>query len=171
MCKKYIFLSKGEKNTYKYGVFFDLVEFMISANAGENLMPLHKIASGGELSRVMLSIKSVLLDKDPVGSMIFDEIDTGVSGAVATSIGLKMALLSNSAQVFSVTHLAQVAACADQHVYVQKALKDERSVISIGYLDENQRIEQLAMISSGVISDVTLNAAKELYHSNQIAKS
>lgn len=149
----------------------DDVEFLISLNPQELLRPLKMVASGGELSRLMLGLKTIFTALQGISCVIFDEIDTGVSGAVATSIGLKMALLSNSAQVFSVTHLAQVAACADQHVYVQKALKDERSVISIGYLDENQRIEQLAMISSGVISDVTLNAAKELYHSNQIAKS
>lgn len=145
----------------------DDVEFLISLNPQELLRPLKMVASGGELSRLMLGLKTIFTALQGISCVIFDEIDTGVSGAVATSIGLKMSLLSKSAQVFSVTHLAQVAACADQHVFVKKSLQAQRSAISIGYLDEKERIEQLAMISNGAITDVSLNAAYELYQTNQ----
>ena len=150
----------------------DDIEFLISMNPQEILRPLKMVASGGELSRLMLGLKTIFTALQGISCVIFDEIDTGVSGAVASSIGLKMALLSKSAQVFSVTHLAQVAACADQHVFVSKSLVDDRSVISIRHLDTDQRIEQIAMISSGAISDASLSAAKELFETNQkIAKN
>ena len=150
----------------------DDIEFLISMNPQEILRPLKMVASGGELSRLMLGLKTIFTALQGISCVIFDEIDTGVSGAVASSIGLKMALLSKSAQVFSVTHLAQVAACADQHVFVSKSLVDERSVISIRHLDTDQRIEQIAMISSGAISEASLIAAKELFETNQkIAKN
>ena len=145
----------------------DDVEFLISLNPQEILRPLKMVASGGELSRLMLGLKTIFTSLQGISCVIFDEIDTGVSGAVATSIGAKMALLSSSAQVFSVTHLAQVAACAANHVYVRKNVVDERSVISIGYLNEQERIEQLAMISNGALSEASLKAAKELYQTNQ----
>ena len=145
----------------------DDVEFLISLNPQEILRPLKMVASGGELSRLMLGLKTIFTALQGISCVIFDEIDTGVSGAVATSIGAKMSLLSQSAQVFSVTHLAQVAACASHHVFVSKSVQDERSVISIRYLNENERIEQLALISNGSISEHSYNAAKELYLSNQ----
>ncbi len=145
----------------------DDIEFLISLNPQEILRPLKMVASGGELSRLMLGLKTIFTALQGISCVIFDEIDTGVSGAVATSIGAKMALLSQSAQVFSVTHLAQVAACASQHVFVSKSVQDERSVISIRYLNEQERIEQLALISNGSLSDSSFSAAKELYLANQ----
>ncbi len=145
----------------------DDVEFLISLNPQELLRPLKMVASGGELSRLMLGLKTIFTALQGISCVIFDEIDTGVSGAVATSIGLKMSLLSKSAQVFSVTHLAQVASCAAQHVFVKKSLQSDRSAISIGYLNEQERIEQLAMISNGALTDVSLSAAVELYQTNQ----
>ena len=150
----------------------DDVEFLISMNPQEILRPLKMVASGGELSRLMLGLKTIFTALQGISCVIFDEIDTGVSGAVASSIGLKMALLSKSAQVFSVTHLAQVAACADHHVFVSKSLVDDRTMISIRHLNTNERIEQLAMISSGSISEASLIAARELFDTNQkIAKN
>jgi DNA repair protein RecN (Recombination protein N) len=145
----------------------DGMKFMFSANMGEPVSELEKVASGGELSRLMLGLKTIFTALQGISCVIFDEIDTGVSGAVASSIGLKMALLSKTAQVFSVTHLAQVAACADHHVFVSKSLQNERTMISIRHLDTAQRIEQLAMISSGSISDASIKAAKELFETNQ----
>ena len=115
----------------------------------------------------MLGLKTIFTALQGITCVIFDEIDTGVSGAVATSIGLKMSLLSSSAQVFSVTHLAQVASCADTHVFVSKKVNEGRSVISILELNENERIEQIATIAYGSVNEHSINAAKELYRTNQ----
>ena len=101
----------------------DNVEFLISANEGESVKPLAKIASGGELSRVMLAIKSVLLDKDRIGTMIFDEIDTGISGYTAGKVGTQLKKVSKNRQVICVTHLAQIAAMADNHLLIEKMKK------------------------------------------------
>lgn len=145
----------------------DDIEFLISMNPQEILRPLKMVASGGELSRLMLGLKTIFTALQGISCVIFDEIDTGVSGAVATSIGLKMSLLSSSAQVFSVTHLAQVASCADTHVFVSKKVNEGRSVISIHELNENERIEQIATIAYGSVNEHSINAAKELYRTNQ----
>lgn len=145
----------------------DDIEFLISLNPQEILRPLKMVASGGELSRLMLGLKTIFTSLQGISCVIFDEIDSGVSGAVATSIGLKMSLLSHSAQVFSVTHLAQVASCADHHVFVSKRVVSDRSVISITELSESKRIEQLAMTAFGSISEASLIAAKELFESSQ----
>ncbi len=145
----------------KYG--FDLVEFMISANAGENLKPLHKIASGGELSRVMLSIKSVLLDKDPVGSMIFDEIDTGISGFAADKVARQLKIVSNDRQVICVTHLAQIAAYANEHLLIEKTTEDGRTFTNVKSLSYEEKIREVARIMSGTdMTENLYNSAKEL---------
>ncbi len=142
------------------------VEFMISMNKGESLKPLVKTASGGELSRLMLGLKVIFTKLQGIQTVIFDEIDTGVSGPVATSIGQKMKTLSKYCQVFAVTHLAQVAACADVHYLVTKVDEQERTVTTVKELDEKERIEQIALISSGSITDISKKAAKELYRRN-----
>lgn len=145
----------------KYG--FDLVEFMISANAGENLKPLHKIASGGELSRVMLSIKSVLLDKDPVGSMIFDEIDTGISGFAADKVARQLKIVSNDRQVICVTHLAQIAAYANEHLLIEKNTESGRTFTNVKSLSYEEKIREVARIMSGTdMTENLYNSAKEL---------
>lgn len=142
------------------------VEFMISMNKGEELKSLVKTASGGELSRLMLGLKVIFTKLQGIQTVIFDEIDTGVSGPVATAIGQKMKALSNSCQVFAVTHLAQVAACADTHYFVSKEDKDNKTITHVNELDENGRIDQLALISSGSITDISKKAAQELYRRN-----
>ena len=142
---------------------FDLVEFMISANAGENLKPLHKIASGGELSRVMLSIKSVLLDKDPVGSMIFDEIDTGISGYAADKVAKQLKIVSNDRQVICVTHLAQIAAYANEHLLIEKTTEGGRTFTNVKSLSYEEKIREVARIMSGTdMTENLYNSAKEL---------
>ncbi len=142
---------------------FDEVEFMISANAGENLKPLHKIASGGELSRVMLSIKSVLLDRDPVGSMIFDEIDTGISGYAADKVARQLKLVADKRQVICVTHLAQIAAYADEHLLIEKKTQNGRTFTNVNSLDYEQKIKEIARIMSGAdITENLYNSAKEM---------
>lgn len=142
------------------------VEFMISMNKGEEPKSLVKTASGGELSRLMLGLKVIFTKLQGIQTVIFDEIDTGVSGPVATAIGQKMKALSNSCQVFAVTHLAQVAACADTHYFVSKEDKDNKTITHVTELDEKGRIDQLALISSGSITDISKKAAQELYRRN-----
>ncbi len=145
----------------------EAVEFRISMNKGEDLRELAKVASGGELSRLMLGLKTIFTKYQKIQTVIFDEIDTGVSGNVATAIGLKMAALSKDAQVFSVTHLAQVAACAQYHYFVSKNDESEHTSSQIHELNHDQRIEQIALIATGSISENALIAAKELFEKNQ----
>ncbi len=141
----------------------DTAEFLISANNGEALKPLHKIASGGELSRVMLSIKSVLLDKDNVGTMIFDEIDAGISGFAAGKVANQLKAVSANRQVICVTHLAQIAAAADEHLLIQKNDINGHTYTGVIALDYNSRINEIARIMSGTeITENLYNSAKEL---------
>ena len=140
----------------------DNIEFYIATNAGEPLKPLAKIASGGELYRIMLSIKNVLADKDEVGTLIFDEVDTGISGAAAQKVGKKLKQVSKGRQIICVTHLAQVAAFADNHLLISKATENERTFTSVTSLDKEGRICELARIMGGEITDSLKNSAKEL---------
>lgn len=140
----------------------DKIEFLISMNVGENPRPLNKVASGGELSRLLLGLKTVFINLQSIDTIIFDEIDAGVSGSVAFSIGHKMKLISNSTQVLSVTHLAPVAAFADSHYRVSKIEKNGHTNTIIKKLDNNEIIEELASISTGTISNESKEAAKEL---------
>ena len=147
----------------------DVCEFMISANDGEIPKPLHKIASGGELSRVMLSIKSVLLDKDTVGTMIFDEIDTGISGFAAGKVGTQLKKVSSARQVICVTHLAQIAAMADEHLLIEKSVRNGRTYTKVNSLDYQQRISEIARIMSGTeLTENLYNSAKELIDRSNI---
>ena len=140
----------------------DSIEFYIATNAGEPLKPLAKIASGGELSRIMLSIKNVLADKDEVGTLIFDEVDTGISGAAAQKVGKKLKQVSKGRQIICVTHLAQVAAFADNHLLISKATENGRTFTSVISLDKEGKIRELARIMGGEITDSLKNSAKEL---------
>ena len=147
----------------------DVCEFMISANDGETPKPLHKIASGGELSRVMLSIKSVLLDKDTVGTMIFDEIDTGISGFAAGKVGTQLKKVASSRQVICVTHLAQIAAMSDEHLLIEKSVRNGRTYTNVNSLDYQQRISEIARIMSGTeLTENLYNSAKELIDRSNI---
>ena len=147
----------------------DVCEFMISANDGETPKPLHKIASGGELSRVMLSIKSVLLDKDTVGTMIFDEIDTGISGFAAGKVGTQLKKVASSRQVICVTHLAQIAAMSDEHLLIEKSVRNGRTYTKVNSLDYQQRISEIARIMSGTeLTENLYNSAKELIDRSNI---
>lgn len=141
----------------------DTAEFMISANRGESVKPLCKIASGGELSRVMLAIKSVLLGRDPVGTMIFDEIDTGISGYTAGKVGTQLKKVAENRQVICVTHLAQIAAMADTHLLIEKKAEKDRTFTSVSPLSYEQRINEIARIMSGTqMTENLYNSAKEL---------
>lgn len=141
----------------------DEVEFLFSANSGQEPKPLTKIASGGELSRVMLAIRCVLSDSDSLGTMIFDEIDTGVSGRAAHKIAYKMHQLSKNKQVLCVTHLAQIAAYADNHLYIEKSTYDGSTYTHVSSLSEEEQTKEIARIIGGdVITQTTLESAKEL---------
>lgn len=147
----------------------DTAEFLISANAGEELKPLTKVASGGELSRIMLAIKNVLSKHDIVDTLIFDEIDAGVSGLAAEKIGEKLREISNSKQIICVTHLAQIAAFSDTHFLIEKNVRDQRTFTQVIELDFEGRKHELARIMSGSnITDISLqNAAQMLYKNNK----
>ncbi|PKM63933.1 MAG: DNA repair protein RecN, partial [Firmicutes bacterium HGW-Firmicutes-20] len=145
----------------------DKVVFVISTNPGEPLRPLSKVASGGELSRIMLGLKAIFTKLQGISTIIFDEIDTGVSGIIATKIGQKMHSLSKDAQILTVTHLAQVAACGNDHFLVSKEASEDTTLTNIERLDDQKRIEQLALISSGTLSDKAIIAARELYLRNR----
>ncbi len=141
----------------------DNAEFLISTNPGEDLKPMIKIASGGELSRIMLAIKSVLSFSDSVDSMIFDEIDTGVSGRAAQKIAEKICTLSRSKQVFAITHLAQIASMADHHFLIEKDQSGDASSTSVSLLNEDDRTHELARIIGGVtVTGLTLENAREM---------
>lgn len=141
----------------------DEVLFTISTNPGEPLKPLSKIASGGELSRIMLAIKNVLADKDDIDTLIFDEIDTGISGRAAQKVGIKLHQVARNRQIICVTHLAQIAAHGDRHLLIEKGIEKGRSVTTVLPLDQNGRVREIARIMSGSeLSDIQLKSAQEL---------
>lgn len=143
----------------------DQIEFLISANSGEAPKALSKIASGGELSRIMLAIKTVLTAGDLTGTLIFDEIDTGVSGKTARKIGEKIRDISKNKQVLCVTHLAQIASLADAHLFIEKKQADGKTYTSVRALDIEERVDEVARIMGGeVVTEATKNAARELFH-------
>lgn len=157
-----VFSVSIEKGIYsKIGA--DKVEFLISANAGEEPRPLSKIASGGELSRIMLAIKSVLSHKDGITTLIFDEIDAGVSGRTAVRVAEKLKQVAESHQVICITHLAQIAAVADNHLLISKSVSDGRTRTVVNKLEGENRISEVArIISGGEMTENLYNTAKEL---------
>mgnify|MGYP002620797722 CR=1 FL=1 len=138
------------------------IEFMISTNVGDDEKPLIKIASGGEISRIMLAIKTVLADTDEVPVLVFDEIDTGISGKAAKSVGDKIKIISNKHQVLCITHQANIAARGDSNYYICKNVKNGKTFTNIKLLNEAEVIEEIARISSGDITQNALNHAKEM---------
>lgn len=140
----------------------DNVELMISVNKGEDLKPIAKAASGGELSRIMLAIKSVCAENDDTPTMIFDEIDTGISGRAARKVGNKLSAISGKRQVLCVTHLAQIAALSDNHLLIQKNSDESRTYTTVERLDHNGKVREVARLISGDSSDASLRSAEEL---------
>jgi DNA repair protein RecN (Recombination protein N) len=141
----------------------DRIEFYISTNAGEPAKPIAKVASGGELSRIMLAIKTVLAGRDDVGTLIFDEVDTGVSGSAAEKVGMKLKEVSKNRQVICVTHLAQIAALADTHFLIRKQVRDNRTFTQVDRLNREGRRQELARIMGGEnITPLMLQNAEEM---------
>ena len=156
------FIVNIEESKYsKFGK--DNIEFLISANAGENVKPLYKVASGGELSRIMLAIKGIIADKDSVDTLIFDEIDTGISGRAASKVAQQLRKLAGIRQVICVTHLAQIAAAAESHFLIEKSVKDSKTYTNVTLLSKEDRINEIARIMSGTnLTENTISSAKEL---------
>jgi DNA repair protein RecN (Recombination protein N) len=141
----------------------DEAVFLLAPNPGEPLKPLAKIASGGEMSRIMLALKSIFAAIDQIPVLIFDEVDTGVSGRAAQSIAEKMSHLSRGCQVFSITHLPQVACMADHHYEIRKSVIESRTRTSVTELSLNDRIEELARMLGGVeVTEKTRHHAQEM---------
>lgn len=155
----------AETDINKNGI--DNVEFFISLNKGEALKPLKDVASGGEISRLMLALKTIFTSLSETSLVIFDEIDSGVSGKVALAIGQKMASIAQTTQVLSITHLAPVAACANSHYYIYKVDDNNSTSTSVKLLNHDEIINELAFISSADNSDKSIEAARQLYLSAQ----
>lgn len=154
-------IKDGIKVLYPDGS--DKIEFYISANTGAEPQPLSKIASGGELARIMLALKSVIADKDGVSTVIFDEIDAGVSGKTARKIGIKMLSLGKRAQIFCVTHSAQIASLADMHLLIKKKIDSEKTETEISVLSEAGRISELSRILGGInVTEAQRRAAADM---------
>ena len=141
---------------------YDQVEFFFSANPGENPKPLIKIASGGEVSRIMLAIKSVLKKSDPVGTLVFDEIDTGISGQAAEKVSEALSSLSKEKQVICITHLPQIASKADHHLYVSKNISNDQTEVVANYLSEKEKVQAIAELFSGdTVTSQAITSAKQ----------
>jgi len=143
----------------------DAVAFYMSANAGEALKPMSKVASGGELARIMLAMKNVLAEQDRVATLIFDEVDTGVSGRAAQKVAQKLRSVAKTKQVLCVTHLPQLAALASTHLLIAKSERGGRTYTTVEPLDLEGRKRELARIIGGAnITDITLQSAEEMLH-------
>ena len=141
----------------------DKIEFLFSSNLGEELKPLSKIASGGEMSRIMLAIKNVLSEADKIPTMIFDEIDTGISGKAGFAVADKLHNLALNKQIICVTHLASIAAKGDNNLYVNKGIENDRTVTRINKLQGEEITNEIArIISGGNITEAAISHAKEL---------
>lgn len=142
---------------------FDDAEFLISTNPGEPVKPLGKVASGGELSRIMLAVKTVLAEQDAIETLVFDEIDSGISGRTAQMVSEKMNVLGRNHQIICITHLPQIAAMADAHYLIEKSVKNQTTVSTIRRLEEAESVDELARMLGGVeITETVKNSAKEM---------
>jgi DNA repair protein RecN (Recombination protein N) len=153
---------EGERIAYnRYGI--DGIEFLISPNPGEPLKPLAKIASGGEMSRIMLALKTILAQVDSIPTLVFDEVDVGIGGRVSLAIGEKLSHISREHQVICVTHSPQIAACADKQIMIMKKAEENMTTVNIAVLSEAERIKELARMMGGTeITDTTIQHAQEL---------
>jgi DNA repair protein RecN (Recombination protein N) len=140
----------------------DNLEFLIAPNVGEELRPVSKTASGGELSRIMLALKGILAKGDSIPVLIFDEIDSGIGGKAAGTVGEKLKHLASSHQIISITHLPQIASYAANHLQIQKKTRDDRTMVEVHKIEKKERIEEVARMLSGATSDASLKHAKEL---------
>ena len=151
---------------------YDKITFMISTNPGEKKKPLAEIASGGELSRIMLAFKTVFADEEGTDTLIFDEIDTGISGKTAWKVSEKLGKLAGGHQIICITHLPQIAAMADSHYLIEKQVKQERTVTDIKRLSEEESISELArLLGSGSVTEAVMTNAREMREMAQKTKN
>jgi DNA repair protein RecN (Recombination protein N) len=157
------FVHVGKQQVRVRADGIDEVEFFISTNAGEEVKPLARTASGGEVSRIMLALKSILAKSDRLPVLIFDEIDTGVSGRIAQAVGLSLKNLSRFHQIIAITHLPQIAGLADEHFVVEKFESKKRATTSIRKLTQEERVREVAKLMSGAeVTEAGLKSAREL---------
>lgn len=167
-CRFKVAFNEVEKGDYLNATIFndngiDIIDFMISLNKGEPLKPLNKTASGGELSRIMLAFKSCFSKRSNLSLMVFDEIDTGVSGNAAREIGLKMKNISKTSQVLCITHIPAVAAIGDNQILIKKEFKNDRTTTSIKLLNKDERIEEIAkMMGGSQLSSYFIEASRKM---------
>ena len=141
----------------------DTVEFMLSPNLGEPLKPLSKIVSGGEASRFMLALKNIIAEVDKIGTLIFDEIDTGISGAIAKVVACKLYDIAKTRQVIAITHLPQLASMADNNYLIAKSVKDEKTITEVTHLSGDDIYKEIMRLTGAVEkSEIGLSSAKEL---------
>ena len=146
----------------------DIVEFMISTNRGEQLKPLSKIASGGEMSRIMLAFKKIVGDYDEIPTLIFDEIDAGISGITASIVGKKLSQIADSHQVICITHLPQIAACGSHNYKISKESDESSTYTTVLHLREDEKVQEIARLLGGMnITETTLQSARELIESSK----
>ncbi len=164
--------EKNKKSNIKYtSKGIDIIEFTISTNLGEPLKPLSKIASGGEMSRIMLAFKAILADVDNISTLIFDEIDTGISGHTAKIIGEKLYDISNSHQIICITHLPQIASMADHHYLIEKVEKSNNVKTTVHELSKEKQIKELGRLLGGQLTDITIEHAEEMINQAHFKKS
>jgi DNA repair protein RecN (Recombination protein N) len=161
-------VQENEENKFNENGI-DRVEFLICTNTGDDFKPLIKIASGGEISRIMLAIKTVLTDVDKVQTLVFDEVDTGISGVAAKSVSEKMKTIAKSHQIFVVTHLAVIAASADNNLFAYKKVENDKTKTNIKNLSNDELVCEIARISSGNTGDIAITHAKELIKLSRVA--
>ncbi len=160
-----IYQTKGEDTIDGYQASrtgIDNTDFLISPNVGEDLKPLSKIVSGGELSRIMLALKGIMARGDRIPILVFDEIDAGIGGKTAETVGQKLKALSKNHQVICITHLPQIASFADTHMKIEKKVVKKRTLVTISSLDKKERTSEIARMLSGKVSDISVSHAKEL---------
>ena len=151
-----------EKDEFS-GNGIDNIEFIISTNPGEDMKPLNKVASGGELSRIMLGIKTILASRDNIETLIFDEIDTGISGRTAQKVAERLKSISKESQIICITHLPQIAAMADKHFLIEKSVDEGKTTTDIRELNYNESVEELARMLGGLeITQNVIDNAKEM---------
>ena len=166
------FAIRFERRNHYSGNGYDDVCFMISTNPGEPLRPLDKVVSGGELSRIMLAVKTLMADKDDKEVLVFDEIDTGISGRTAQKVSEKMALIAAKRQVLCITHLAQIASMADAHFLIEKSVKDDVTITGVKKLNQQESVREIARILGGTeVTDRILESAAEMKEMAQVVKN
>lgn len=160
--------EQGKIGFWEHG--FDVIEFMLSPNPGEELKPLNRIASGGEISRLMLALKALTADEEQVPTMIFDEIDSGIGGKTAQKVAEKLDQISSRRQVITITHLPQIASMADRHLFIDKEVKEEKTRTRVEYLQEKEREKELARMLEGDFTETGLSHAREMLEKARVRK-